>query len=287
LWEPENVNYNTTALRRQLGATKIDMNKERRGIFTITKTSVLVALASIYGQPVVQNQYRGPWNWVADAYPSLTASGDFAPPVSGSTSALMWAIIDDIITETNSPAKAMQAFNDVPMRSYYYRNMNQLLATTSVRITQFKMALVPSSFRGYLTVIGIVFVHLLLFFIVTTLFARTRSSLLGNSWLALAQLANSPDVRNIFEHAAMATDKDVEKWIRSDRTHTSVIPRATAYQNIKAWTRRLIRPQTWNIKRIFRRAFWRRREGKAPVRRYVVKDGIFVPAQDQGDKVSV
>jgi hypothetical protein len=235
---------------------------------------VLAALAGIYAEPI-QYSTIDQNNWVVAAPQMVRESGmgDLE-----SVGPLLAAVLSDTIVETNSPAKAMQAYNTFIMRAYYYKNLNLLKETTSVRITQYKAALVPYSFRGYLSVIGIVFVHSLLFFIVAMLFARTRSSLLGNSWLALAQLANSPDARDVFKHAAMATDKDVEKWIRSNRTPTSAIPGATMDQNMKAWARRLIRPRTWNIKRIFRRVFWRRRERKAPLPRYVIEDGIFVPA---------
>jgi hypothetical protein len=192
---------------------------------TISKTSLFAALASIRAKPLPTEHDLDLGNWVEyEANPDGEQSGSInfcsfcethGTTING-LGPILTTVINDTILEMDSPARAMQAYKTGVMRAVYYENLIGLRSTTSVRITLFKPALLPRSFKGYCVVIGILFVHLLLFFVIATIFSRTRCSILGNSWLVIAQLANSSHMRDILQYAVIATDKDVKQRIRSN-----------------------------------------------------------------------
>ncbi|KAJ3541121.1 hypothetical protein NM208_g4751 [Fusarium decemcellulare] len=102
-------------------------------------------------------------------------------------------------------------------------------AKDATTITRWELAQTPQLFRGFTAVMTIIAVNVSVFFFVSVwLLKVTESSLIGNAWQTVAQVAKSPDTQQVLDHAMLAKDKDVENLIRG-RTPTKGFSQSIRY----------------------------------------------------------
>ncbi|KAJ3944752.1 hypothetical protein N0V92_013541 [Colletotrichum tropicale] len=132
---------------------------------------------------------------------------------------LYMRIFADTITETGSPARALQALYFTLERSIYYNRMSSYSLNEPDReaavadIVTFDPMQVPKDFKGYWAVAGILAVFLAAFTAVIWLYRPTQYSLPGNSWHVIAQVSESAELAEVLQKARLATDDEVEKLI--------------------------------------------------------------------------
>ena len=113
------------------------------------------------------------------------------------------------------PAPAMTAVNTLVAREAFHRWVDSYDLADSAQIKSFEQALVPQDLKGFTGAILILTVQVALFFVAGSMFRRTRSSLLNNSWQVVAQVAESEDARKVLARATTMTDKEVRQELYS------------------------------------------------------------------------
>ncbi|KAE9567885.1 hypothetical protein CGCF415_v010824 [Colletotrichum fructicola] len=154
--------------------------------------------------------------------PSLRLCPSCVPKLTPSyiiPDSLYMRIFADTITETGSPARALQALYFTLERSIYYNRMSSYSLNEPDReaavadIVTFEPMQVPKDFKGYWAVAGILAVFLAAFAAVIWLYRPTQYSLPGNSWHVIAQVSESAELVEVLQKARLATDDEVDKLI--------------------------------------------------------------------------
>ena len=124
----------------------------------------------------------------------------------------MVGVFNDTLTETNSPALALQAVLTMALRMSYYDWIPLFDAESGTTMTFFESALIPIYRRGFWAVITIVSIHVVISIIAIIGFiTRTQQSLLKNSWQVIAQIAKNQEVSEVLQRAEVATDSEISK----------------------------------------------------------------------------
>ncbi|KAH8168692.1 amidase domain-containing protein [Sarocladium implicatum] len=123
------------------------------------------------------------------------------------------SIFQSIIKKTKDPAIAVQSLMFLLHRMHYYEIMDMFKLESEATTVRSAENLIPSRWTGLTIVLVMSVVHLVLFFLTTTLFAlKTEVSALGNSWQTVAQISGAA---NKVPKAHGALDKEVEAWAKA------------------------------------------------------------------------
>jgi hypothetical protein len=229
--------FDTTQVRKQLGAMRNRLNPQDRGILRLDGETLLRDIRSLSQKWTPSwGDYDGDfddhdYNWFHKAtypwlirqvlsYPNLNAPFCFlcANKVGKTTAAkndsvtqtsvnvVQTALFNDIIGNTDSPALALQAQLTTLLRMAYYDWLPQFNANSGFSSLSFQSSLVPSGHKGYYSVMSIIILH---FFIIAMIslsfFMQTKHSLLDNAWQTILQVAQSPRTAEVL--STMDTDK--------------------------------------------------------------------------------
>jgi hypothetical protein len=128
------------------------------------------------------------------------------------------SLFNNILSDTDSPALALQAYFTSIARSVYYTWLPFFDSKGNATIIYYDNHQAPDSKFGFWMVTGYLTVH---FFLVATItvkfFTRTKVSLIGETWPAFAQVAGFQEVQAVVQAAAAFwTDKEVVKLIEKN-----------------------------------------------------------------------
>ena len=213
--------FDSLAVREQLGATIPKEDPETRGIMSLEPRASWVVdekAPGISPNYTVEDDWYG---WTATPNGSLVfcltclASAESASFTFLSNRYLS-TVFQHIIQSTGNPALAIQAYITTIFQVAYYEDISEFGVTAPSTMQLFESVLVPSAFLG-LTIVTIFFcVHLVLVFSSIVFFrARTRYSMIKNSWQTVMQTF-SPDTEKLFTNTGMLSDKEVEKLLASE-----------------------------------------------------------------------
>ncbi|KAK0707763.1 hypothetical protein B0H67DRAFT_556394 [Lasiosphaeris hirsuta] len=198
-------NYKTTLARRQLNAlapSSSPLSPTERGIMTLS-LPLSAPLPARYDQgffsllteflfptfPILPaNLCPSPGGCKTDPSaifsPTLGAVRDLGHPVHAS-------LFLDALRETGSPARALQSWITTMTRQRFYDSLPRFTSGSEARYARSAVVFVPARWTGFGVVIGVLVAHLLVVGVVTAWYLRvTRHTMLGNSWLAVAQVVS-------------------------------------------------------------------------------------------------
>lgn len=142
--------------------------------------------------------------------------------VSTDTNLVLNTIFEDIMKETDNPALAWQALVTAVMRMAYYDWLPTFDYTGNATVTSMVPCQKPQHCTGFILVMANLFVHLVFVAVSSFLFfTRTRYSLLGNCWQAIAQI-KAPGTGIYLDNATMLDDKKVKQEIDREGTRRRV-----------------------------------------------------------------
>jgi hypothetical protein len=124
---------------------------------------------------------------------------------------LFWEhLFTDIIAETGSPARAVQAINTLAARMLYTQWLSSLSRESDVSLASFADRTVPVRYGGYAVVVAVVAVQIALLVICLSSFRRCRYALMDNAWLVISQVSSSPEVAEVLARGSEMYDSEVK-----------------------------------------------------------------------------
>lgn len=230
-WVAESKTFDTTMVRRMLGTHSKNLSLQDRGILELHApsdgnwttqllndnssefvTAPLITGLSKLVSPQLDSTYRGVpvKNW--------GASAAFTPfSAYNGVHKTHAALFQDVIQSTLSPALAFQAFFTVIAQMTYYDQLPQFDIGNTATFAVSQRVDVPNQWLGFGVVTGLLGLHAVLVGAAVVLFLRrTRHSLLGNAWQAVAQVS-SADTRETVRCASNMTDREVGRMLRMGR----------------------------------------------------------------------
>jgi hypothetical protein len=240
--------FNTTGVRGQIIGQHGLTAAEQRGIMTLEGTEILDLVAQMRAvwQPGVENKQgnyttKPEWPsapsspWIFRSIFPLQQSRSSCPLCFTSldnkpTNILQGSIFSDVLTETGSPARALQAHLTIVVGMAYYTFLPLFDTSSNASMTVFVSRLMPVSASGYWSVMGILGMHVLICSVLGTLYVlMAEHSLLGNAWAAVAQVANTELAQIIMREGTLSTDSEIAKELR----RTGEL--GTRYQLVRTW----------------------------------------------------
>jgi len=126
------------------------------------------------------------------------------------------SVFQDIMQRTRNPAVAVQSLLTMATANAYVELQPYFDFELPVAYSVWEPAFIPEGWRGFGIVTGAVVVQALALVAVTVLFVReTRSTQLGNSWQAVAQVTDD-NTRLLIPEAARRQSKAFQKWITGE-----------------------------------------------------------------------
>lgn len=127
---------------------------------------------------------------------------------------LLCSIFWSTLNETNSPARAIQAFRTTQYRMIYYDLVRSFQEPTMIDVDELTTVIAPTTKIGYISVVGIIVAHVTILVLVAALFfQQTQWSFLENAWSATAQVATNEDAQIVLGASSAMTDKEILPWI--------------------------------------------------------------------------
>ncbi|MCJ1380587.1 hypothetical protein MMC17_003695 [Xylographa soralifera] len=222
-WEPLTSEYDTLSVRQHLGATNPTQTSttDDRSVlqltplanWTVPTTPGMAPTWETFPVDLANEQWYDQNNYTmvlcGHCRPSkamggidIVGQGDFADPAQA-------AVFNDILKATRHPALAIQAQFTTLFGMAYYDHTFQFDVSTNATTTSFTDILVPMQWTGLYAVATVLVVHLCLVLAVGVWFrARVKESLLGNAWMAVAQL-QSEEARSWLEEGNMVSDREL------------------------------------------------------------------------------
>ncbi|KAK5652917.1 hypothetical protein OQA88_9396 [Cercophora sp. LCS_1] len=100
-------------------------------------------------------------------------------------------LFHDALAQTQSPAKALQAWLTTLTRQRYYDAFGRYTTGAEAKYAHSISVFAPRGWAGFWAVVGMVVCHFVVVGVAIWVFSkRTRHSLLGNAWLAVAQVVS-------------------------------------------------------------------------------------------------
>lgn len=240
-WNAESNSYNTSEIRNQLGAIGL---KERpgnpqRGILTISpqdmEQSIAEARMKAPGPPFQDSGEEYGWMDTIFQYRHSLALCPTCHqnPTFQVVNGVLTSLFADTITNTDSPALALQCLLTAVIRTIYYDHKPFFSSTDEATVTRFVYVQTPQSTRGYTTVMAIIAINVLLFLVLYFWHHGTRFSFIGNVWQSIAQVSESRETQQILCNAPFLEDKDLKESAERDQAPEGVI-RKTCYYSKKA-----------------------------------------------------
>lgn len=225
--------FNTEAIRYQMGVMHEISSLEDRGLLALNFS------ATDWTKPLTNEEWTGPGNRMdlADTLYSihLNATRLGLPDaidglVSTTPSSVMVfavgpgdlvdinyayvALFQDIFASLQNPALALQALITIFNYGVYSRQMPFFSNSSEASIRNSVVVLIPRRWWGFIFILAIVLVHLALTFSIAIWFQfKTRTTMLGNTWQAIAQ-ATSEVTMPIYSRATKMQDKEIKKILR-------------------------------------------------------------------------
>ncbi|EQB54272.1 hypothetical protein CGLO_05910 [Colletotrichum gloeosporioides Cg-14] len=273
VWDVVEEAYNTSAVRKQLGAVKNpkSMSHDDRQVLTINKESLELTIEEARDGSAWQKYYSDPsLTWFYDRVNNfrrpympiaLCPNCPADPSSDDGTADIIYArLFEDAMDETQSPARSLQVIYFTLARVVYYDFISSFApnidapGADTASLVIFQLTSLPWRFRGYLAVLVVIAVFLATFAATAWLFRSTRFSFPENAWHTVAQISESPELANVLREAKASTDNDVESFMESYRNQESM----------RRSTSGLASFFTFNSK------------SQAP--RFVVREGVFIRA---------
>ncbi|KAJ0311070.1 hypothetical protein COL516b_001773 [Colletotrichum fioriniae] len=241
-WDVEREVYNTSAVRKQLGAVKdgSSLSHEDRQVLSISEDSLESAVTDARdGSKWQQYAADRSLEWFFDRVtyarmPSMPIAfcHNCAPNLDsqdGTSDVVYERLFGDTIDETGSPARAMQAVYFTLARLVYYDFLSAFSSNTAAPgmdtadVVTFELTSIPWRFRGYLAVVGILIIFLASFAAAVVLFRSTWYSLPENAWHTVAQISESPELADLLHGARVATDDDIVRLAKASKSQRFVV----------------------------------------------------------------
>ncbi|KAF6815886.1 hypothetical protein CMUS01_12364 [Colletotrichum musicola] len=224
--DTENGAYDTTAVRRQLGAVKPLPEAHDRQVVTISpadfESSLREAHSSRYGRKYspsyAENASTTTPNLSYFTESRTTITVDFCLLAdcflrgAGNVADMFYVqMLDDMIKETDSPSLALQAVWTALARAMYYEYISLYTPynNETAIITYFAQTTVPVHRRGYWAVMALLAAFLAVFTVACFLFSSTQFSLPDNAWHTVAQISESAETSSILSRARVKSDDEV------------------------------------------------------------------------------
>ncbi|KAF6830313.1 hypothetical protein CMUS01_07810 [Colletotrichum musicola] len=176
-------------------------------------------------------------------------------------------VMDQARRQGFSPARILQALYFTLSGFRYYESINtNTYNSGNARITTFEAAIVPSHFRGYWTLMVILFAFLMTFTLTVTLFLETRYSHPENAWHTIAQISENPELRDVLHEAKFASDDDVKHFINGTKPPAGFLNKADhMYDTFEKY---------WDMVL----SMFKSRTERSKTPRFIVHEGAFVRA---------
>ena len=238
VWAPESdgqkvYKYNTTTVRLQLGATSGNPSYADRGVMEISEESLRVAIdGAVKTAPMPSGPAYGPevsrpsWDLFArhgthKAQGSVAFCAGCVDDWYGKTTLFWEHLFTDIIAETNSPARAVQAVNTALARMAYMRWIPAFSESAEASIVRLVDARAPVRAIGFILVMTMVAVQIILLAIATVMFRATRYSTLNDAWRVVAHVSSSSALADILARAP--SDREVKKLVEAERNGVALL----------------------------------------------------------------
>jgi hypothetical protein len=166
-----------------------------------------------------------PGNWTAfiGGIPLVTILDSFpvAPSQVISADPALAAIFTGALDKGHSVSWALSSLLTVLSATNYYNQQAAFDRLDDVVLSSFDDVLYPRDNVGFTAFMWVIVAHFCIVGALVVLFViSTRHTLLGNSWSAFAQLAESQDVRKHLVDTSMMTDAEVWKRLTETRSST-------------------------------------------------------------------
>jgi hypothetical protein len=207
--------YETLAIRKQLGAVEPSMAPEERGVLSLEPHDWTKPPPQ--GRPDLNAWLRAStYPRSADTYNSSALMCLSCVPASNHSSYFLAhqaqaAVFNDIVRDTRHPALALQAQYTTLFGMGYYDHAFQFDYNASANMASIEQALAPTGRTGFTVVVSILAVHLMTVVFVVFLFAtHGGNGMVGNAWSVVSQL-RTDDVEKWTSRANGLTDGEVKK----------------------------------------------------------------------------
>ncbi|OAL47395.1 hypothetical protein IQ07DRAFT_115170 [Pyrenochaeta sp. DS3sAY3a] len=218
-YTPDTSTYNTEAIRRLYGATSTVLPYHDRGIFYLDPVTNwtenrIDSLYNISSYAFLVNALsrsdQGDDNQLAGLSLSMATFSTGVDSVHRNH----LQVVQRIMQTTRNPALALQAISTIILQMSYYDFMPEYDATAPGSWEPWSTVNIPTRWRAFGAIIGLLFLHFALLTLALVLFfKRTQMSLLGNSWQAVSQVMSS-DTAHAVHHGAMATDWEMRREVK-------------------------------------------------------------------------
>ncbi|KAH7397160.1 hypothetical protein BKA66DRAFT_594444 [Pyrenochaeta sp. MPI-SDFR-AT-0127] len=198
-WHNETSTFDTTEIRRQLGATSSYHGP--RNVFALEKKPSWQQPASMVPNPsgglISNNQPTSPQLITTYALQGVSGTPDepimlcaFCQPGGKiRTHPLHSAVVSDILKDTLNPALAVQAFFTTLFSMAYNDRVFQFNVAATANTTVDVVVIMPQGHRFFSIVLVLIVLHVVIVAALTTMFiVSEHNSLLGSAWSALSQL---------------------------------------------------------------------------------------------------
>ncbi|KAH9234131.1 hypothetical protein K456DRAFT_1723771 [Colletotrichum gloeosporioides 23] len=215
---PERFSYNTGTVRGQLGAVNGSTTTEDRRIMSLSPESLRTSIDEALDKTVdlkdadFDNLER---SWQSRAWPHQ-GPVQFTPDTilnnnSGNVHQVYADLLNAIINETDSPARALQAvyFSRIRQIHHDFINLFEPGENANYTVRTFELATVIERRGGYWAVVGILGIFTAVFLAICVLFSSTEFSLPDNAWHTVAQMSESAEISAILSMAKFKTDSEV------------------------------------------------------------------------------
>ncbi|KAH7066469.1 hypothetical protein FB567DRAFT_617394 [Paraphoma chrysanthemicola] len=224
-WTLANANFDSSAIRAQLGALKGADGKQ----LTNQERNILDLDPNLGREPTGSGR-------VLNFHRMALEEGDYGNNVTAAMctyceindghidTVSFWAhraqitVFQDILTSTSNPALALQAQYFTLLQMAHYDMQPEMDITSPAAVSFFVEVLMPTGWNGYIAVVVVIAVHLICMVLSVWLFlTRTHFTLLGNTWSAVGQITMSGTASaDIASTAAMRTDSEIRRRIQRD-----------------------------------------------------------------------
>ncbi|WYZ43286.1 hypothetical protein EsH8_VI_000985 [Colletotrichum jinshuiense] len=229
VWDKTTARFNTDVIRNQYSTPGYyNLSVESRGILSLASKDTWenepvkidygrVLLTSVDSSLPFMN--RGAFD--PDLDPSPCGTLRTGPTGGDSSRALHYAhsaLFQDVLKRGGNLSEALQAVLMVTQQMEYYETIPYFQEAWPASYVMAEEKLLPVRWLGFGIVIGIIGVHFLLVAITMTFFLKlTRSSWLGNVWMALSQIV-SVETEDIILKSTHRDDEEVECLISEATT---------------------------------------------------------------------
>ena len=193
VWDIQKGDFDSQAVREQLGATVPVSTPQDRGIMALQSRPSWRINPNVTTSALMFEAENLWYGWTSSANSTL----GFCPTCFCCSEVLdlTWVVnrytatvFQRILQDTQKPALALQAYITTMFQVGYYEDISEFGTVAPTVMEPFVSVLVPSGFVGLICVTAVLMLHLVLVSLAIALFqTRTRYSMLGNSWQAMTQ----------------------------------------------------------------------------------------------------